>query len=441
MAQLVTVTSSDLPESRVELKVQVLPAALDLAVSRAAGEMGKSLRVPGFRKGKVPAAVVASRFGRETILDEAIRAELPMWYAEAVAEAGIEPVGDPHIQIGELPTNDGEPLPFTVEIGVRPTAKLGDYKGLKVDKEELDAGDQRIDEEVQKLREQAGRLEPTDGAAADGDTVVMNYVGSVDGEEFEGGTGSDQVIELGSGRFIPGFEEGLVGATKGDERSLNVTFPEDYAAEHLAGKDAVFAVEVTDVRARKLPEIDDAFAEEVGYENLAALRDDIRERLTESEDRRIRSTFREACIDAAAQNAKVDIPDSLVAGRASEIWEQTIRSLSAQGINREAYMQISGKTEEEILKEAAPDAEQSLRRESTIAAIVEAEGIVPTDLQLEEALEHSAEHEGVTARELLVRLRDEGRADQLEKELAARLAVDLVEESAKPNPVKAQPKD
>lgn len=434
--QIVSVTSVDLPESRVTLNVEVLAPALERSINRAADSIGQTLRIPGFRKGKVPAAVVISRVGREAVIDEAIRADLPVWYAEAVAEAGIEPVGDPRIDIGELPQEEGKPLGFTVEIGVRPEAKLGNYTGLKVDREELDVGDERINEEVERLREQAGRLEPSEAPAADGDTIVMNYRGSIDGVDFDGGTGTDQVIELGSGQFIPGFEEQLVGAGKGEDRTIEVTFPEDYQAEQLAGKDAVFAVEVTDVRTSKLPDLDDSFAEEMGYETLTALRDDIRERMTESEDRRIRATFREACIDAASEKAKIEVPDSLIQGRASEIWEQTVRSLAAQGINREIYMQITGKTEEEVIAEAAPDAERSLRREATIAAIVEKEGIVPTDLQLEDALEHSAGHEGVTPRELLVTLREDGRADQLEKELAARLAVDLVEESAKPNLVK-----
>ena len=432
MMDIVSVRTKELPESRVELNCIVLPEALDLAVARAAGEMGKGLRLPGFRKGKVPAAVIISRVGRPSVIDEAIRRELPMWYSEVIAESGVEPVGEPRIEIGELPEQDGESLPFIVEVGVRPTASLGDYKGLKVPREDADVNDEKVNEEVERLREQVARLEPSEEAAKDGDTVVMNYKGSVDGEYFEGGTGTDQVCEIGSGRLIPGFEEGLVGASKGDERKLDLTFPEDYPAEHLAGKAAVFEVEITDVRARNLPDLDDAFAEEVGYDSLEALREDIRERMTEAEDRRIRSDFREACIDAASEKAKIDVPQALIEARAEEIWEQTIRQLTAQGINREAYLQIAQKTEEEILKEAAPDAERSLRREATIAAIVEAEAIVPTDVQLEEALEHSAEHEGITARELLVKLREDRRADQLEKELAARLAVDLVEESAKP---------
>jgi trigger factor len=433
MMDIVSVRTKELPESRVELNCIVLPEALDLAVAAAAGEMGKGLRLPGFRKGKVPAAVIISRVGRASVIDEAIRRELPMWYSEVIAESGVEPVGEPRIEIGELPESEGESLPFIVEVGVRPNATLGDYKGLKVPREEVDVNDEKVNEEVERLREQVARLEPTEDPAKDGDTVVMNYKGSVDGDYFEGGTGTDQVVEIGSGRLIPGFEEGLLGAKKGDERNLDLTFPEDYPAEHLAGKAAVFEVEVTDVRARNLPELDDAFAEEVGYESLQAVRDDIRERMTEAEDRRIRSDFREACIDAASEKAKIEVPQDLIEARAEEIWDQTIRQLTAQGINREAYLQIAQKTEEEILKEAAPDAERSLRREATIAAIVQAEAIVPTDDQLEEALAHSAEHEGITARELLVKLREDRRAGQLEKELAARLAVDLVEESAKPS--------
>jgi trigger factor len=434
VSQLVTAQLSELPESRVSLACEVLPEALDRSVAKAARELGQSMKMPGFRKGKVPAAMIIQRIGREGVIEEAIRLDLPVWYAEAIAEAGIEPIGDPSIQIGQVPSSDGQPLPFTVEVGVLPKATLGDYLGLEVKKEELDVSDERIEEEVERLREQTARLEPTEDPAADKDTVVMNYVGSVDGEEFEGGTGNDQLIELGSGGLIPGFEEQLLGAAKGDKRTINVTFPDDYGAEHLAGKDAVFEVEITDVRAKRLADLDDAFAGDVGYDSLEELRKDIRDRMTEAEERRVATAFREACVDAAAAKAKIDLPDAIVEGRASEMWERTLRSLAGQGISREIYMQISGKTEEEVLAEAKPDAEQGLRREATIKAIVAAESISPTDEQFESALEHSAEHEGVTPAELLAALKGDGRIEQLAEELAAKLAVDLVEESAKPVP-------
>lgn len=422
---------TELPDCQVSLACEVSVKAFRHSIEHAASDMGKSLKVPGFRKGKVPPQVVVSRYGREAVLDEAIRSHLGSWYAEAIAESGIEPVGDPQIEIGEIPSDDNSPLPFTAVIGVTPTAKLGKYLDIEVEQEELEISDERIEAEVERMREQVGRLEPTTEPANEGATLMIDYAGSIDGVPFDGGTASDQTIELGSGRFIPGFEEGLEGATAGETRSINVTFPEDYPAEHLAGKDAVFEITVSEVRVKRLPDLDDSFATEVGYDTLAEMRDDIRSRMTESEERRIKARFREACIDAAVENAEVPTPDAIVAGRASELWERTIRSLAQQGISREAYLGIAGKTEEEIIAEAHPDAARSLQREAVIEAIIEAEGIEPSDEDLEAALEHSAEHEKMTPAELLAVLREDGRARQLVRELSARQAVDLVEERAK----------
>ena len=432
VAQIVTATSSDLPESRVSLACEVLAAEFDRAVAEAAKEIGSTLKIPGFRKGKVPAAVVITQVGRESIVDQAIRSSLGTWYAEAVAEAGIDPVGDPNIEIGIIPDTPGNPLPFKVEVGVRPPAKLGKYKGLKVPREEPDTGDARVDAEVERLRGQSARLEPSDEPAKEGDTLVIDYVGSIDGEEFDGGKGADQLIELGSGQFIPGFEDQLMGASTGEERRLELKFPDDYQAEHLAGKDAAFEVKVSEVRAKSLPELNDEFAEQVGYETVEALRTDIRERMTEAEERRIESDFRAACVDAAADEAKVDLTDALIEGRAGELWERTVRTMAAQGISREMYLQISGKTEEEILGEAKEEAAKGLRRESTLEAIVAAEAIVPTEEQMIEALEHSAGHEGITAAALLEQIRSDRREDALKADLAQRLAVDLLVEQAKP---------
>ena len=432
VAQIVTATVSEMPDSKVSLACEVNAEEFDRAVSSAAKELGSTLRVPGFRKGKVPAAVVMTQIGRENVVDRAIRSALGTWYAEAIAETGIDPVGDPRIEIGVIPEESGQPLPFTVEVGVRPPAKLGKYKDLKVPREEPNNGDDRVEEELERMVAQAASLEPTEDPAAEGDSVVVDYVGAVDGVEFDGGKGSDQLIELGAGRLIPGFEEQLIGVVKDEKRTLNLTFPEDYPAENLAGKDATFDVTVQEVRAKSLPELDDQFAEQLGHDSVADLRQDIKDRLTESEERRIDSDFRAACVDAAAENAKVELTDELIEGRARELWERTLRSMEAQGINRETYLQISGKSEEEIIGEAKEEAATGLRREATLEAVVNAEGIDPTEEQMLEALEHSAGHEGVTSAELLERIRNDRREDALKSDLASRLAVDLMVESAKP---------
>ncbi|MGI8920212.1 MAG: trigger factor [Solirubrobacteraceae bacterium] len=426
---------TELPESRVRVHAEVQPAEVQRRLNQTAQRLGRQLRVPGFRRGKVPPPVVIRRIGREAVLDEALRGALPSWYVSAIDAAGIITVGDPKLDLGELPA-EGEAFSFSIEIAVRPTARLGDYRRLEVGRREPAVEDAAIDAQLADLREQSGTLETVERPAARGDFVVIDYEGSIEGEPFSGGEGRDQLAELGGGRLIPGFEEQLEGAAAGEQRTLTVDFPKDYGREELAGKTASFAVTVKAVQAKQLPELDDDFAaDSAGFDSLEELREDIRGRLLEADEREIATQFREAALDAAVANAKIDVPDGLVAARAEELWEQLVSSLERQGISKEAYLRISNKSEEEIVAEAKPDAELALRREAVIAATVEAEQIVPSEEELEEALAHSAEHEKTTPAKLLRQLRDGGRLEPLRRELAARQAVDLIAESAKPIPV------
>jgi trigger factor len=425
-------TVTELPESRVRVEAEVPPEELAKRIEQTAKSLGRDLRIPGFRKGKVPAPVVIGRIGREAVLDEAIRSSLGRWYVNAIDEAGIAPVGDPSIEMGEerLPA-EGEPLTFSIEIGVRPKAELGEYKNLKVGRRVPDAGDDAIDKEIEQLRERAARLDTVEEAAGKGDFVVMDYKGFVDGEPFEGGEGRDQLLELGSGRLIPGFEEQLEGATAGEDRKVEVSFPDEYGAEHLAGKPATFEVTVKEVKRKDLPELNDEFAlESAGFDTLDELREDIRARLEEAESKQIDTEFREAVVDAAVDNAKVDVPDSLIEARAKELLDQTLHSLSHQGIQKEMYLQFAGKTEDELAEEAKPDAEKALRREAVLTAIVDAEKIEASDEEVLEALGDSAASGGMSAKKMLDRLRSEGRLDAVKEDLAARKAVDLLVDTA-----------
>src|SRR3954452_12794351 len=244
-ATTVKTTVSELPESRVRVEAEVPAEEVQRRLTEAAGRMGRDIRMPGFRKGKVPAPVVIQRIGRDAVLDEAVRGSLSRWYVDAIDDAGIKPVGDPDVDLGDLPA-EGQPLTFTIEIGVRPVATLGDIAKIEVARREPAVDDAAIDEQVETLRQQLGRLETVERAAEQGDFVVMDFKGSTEGEDgerdyFEGGEGRDQLLELGSGQLIPGFEDQLVGATAGDERVVEVTFPEDYgSAPQLAGRPARF---------------------------------------------------------------------------------------------------------------------------------------------------------------------------------------------------------
>src|SRR5215218_4547950 len=347
-ASPISTSVTELPESRVRVRAEVPPEEVEKRVEQAARALGRNLRVPGFRAGKAPAPVVIKRVGREAVLDEAVRDSIGSWYSAAIDDAAIVPVGEPRLDMGELPRH-GQPLTFSIEIGVRPEARLGEYKGLEVGKREPAASDEQVEAEVEALRERAGRLETVERPAADGDFVVMDYKGTLDGEPFAGGEGRDQMVELGSGRLVPGFEEQLAGVSAGEERTVTVTFPDDYGAEELAGNDAQFAVSVKEIKAKELPPLDDDLAIEAGFDTLDELRADIRERLTEAEEQRIEAEFREAVLDSAVANARIDVPDALVEARSRELWDQMLHSLSHQGISREMYVQISGRSEEEIV--------------------------------------------------------------------------------------------
>jgi trigger factor len=442
MSAAVKTSVTELPESRVRVEAEVPAEEVERRMEATARKLGRDLRMPGFRKGKVPPPVVIQRVGREAVLDEAVRGALGRWYLDAIDDAGIHPVGDPDLDLGDLPSQ-GEPLTFTIEIGVRPTATLGTYKGVEVGKREASATDEGVEGEMEALRERAARLETVEDAAGNGDFVVMDYLGTIDGEPFAGGEGRDQLVELGSGRLVPGFEDQLVGAGAGDERTVTITFPDDYGAEELAGKEAQFAVTVKEVKRKDLPELDDDFASDAaGFDTLAELREDVAAKLREADETRVEAEFREAVLDAVVKESKVDVPEGLVDARARELWERMLHSLSHQGISKDAYLRIAGRSEDDILDEAKPDAEQALRREAVIAAVIEAEDIEPTEGDLLDALQASAARERTTPEKLRARLDKAGRLDELRDDLAQRAAIDFLAEQATPISVEqAQARD
>lgn len=428
-------TLKELPSSRVEVEVKVDAADVEKATSRAARAMAKEMRMPGFRAGKAPASLVIQRLGFGPVLQEAIREALPEWYELALFDSGVSPIGDPNIEMVSMPENEGEPLEFKFEVGVRPAAKLGDYKGLEVGKEEKEVPDEIVDTEVERIREGFARLEQVDRAGAEGDSLLIDFEGFVDGSAFQGGAAEDYLLALGSGQLIEGFEEQLVGAEAGEEREVNVTFPEDYQAEHLAGEDAVFKVKVKEVREKVLPELDDDFASDASeFDTLEELRDDIREKVGTALGSRAEEDFRVAAIDAAVEAATVEVPEELATARATERWERMERQLAGRGMDPNAFLQMQGKSRDELIEETKPDAEKELKREAVVTAIAEAEGIEVSEEEMIEALEHSAEHERTTPEKLLERLRQSGRDKMVSEDLRARKAMELVAESAKPIP-------
>jgi trigger factor len=423
---------TELGDSRVRVEVGIEPETVERGLERAAKGLAREMRVPGFRKGKVPPQLVIQRVGREAVLEQAVRDSLPEWYERALLEAGISPVGDPKLDVPSLP-DAGEELAFSIEVAVRPEAQLGEYKGLEVGKAQAEVPDDAVEAELDRLREGFASLDPVDRAAREGDLVLIDYSGTADGEPFDGSEATDLMVELGAESLLPEFDRALVGAAAGDEVTVEVSFPDDHRPESLAGKQGSFDVKVKEVRQKRLPELNDEFAAEASeFDTLDQLREEVRSRIAAALEARAESEFREAAVDAAAAAARIELPKELVHARAHEMWERLERSLTARGIDPQAYLQMQGKAREELVTDLESDAERALRREATLAAVADAEEIEASDAEMLEAL--GPGEEGESPQKLLERLRANGRDALLREELRLRKAAELIAGAAKPIP-------
>jgi len=447
MARALSTKRTDLPDSRVRVEVEVEPGAVEHALEHAAVALGKDLKAPGFRKGKVPPQVVMQRVGRPAMLEEALRHALPGWYEDAVAAAEIAPVGEPEVKLADLPEKGG-PLGFSFDVGVRPDAELGDFEGIEVGRREPEVTQAEITEQLDQLREAMASLENVDREAQEGDFLALDFTGTLDGEPFEGGEARGFMLELGSGRLVEGFEGQLVGAKAGEQRRVEVTFPDDHASgggeegSGLAGKDVVFEVDVKEVKQKLLPELDDDLAADAGgFDTLDELRADVEEKISEAKQVAIEREFREAAVDAAAATSKIDLPDALVEAKAREMWNATVRALERRGVSAAQYTAMAGKSEDELIAEARDDADRALRREATLAAIVEREALGASDEEILDALREAAAAQGageVSDDELKASLegaKEQGRDGALRQDIAMRKAVDLLAGHAAPIPL------
>jgi trigger factor len=423
---------TELPDSRVRLDAEVSSDDIESSLRQAAREIGRDMRIPGFRKGKVPPEIVIRRIGRDAVLEQAVRDSLPRWYEQAILQADLNTVGDPKLDLPELPPA-GESLNFSIEVAVTPTAKLGSYKGLEVGRREPSVPQEVIDQELERLREAVARVESVDRPIENGDLAVVDFVGTIEGVPFEGGEARDYMLEVGSGRLVEGFEEQLVGASAGERRDVEIEFPSEYHSEDLAGKHAHFEVTIKDVKQKELPALDDDFASEASeFDTLTELRDDIEQKLEAAQERSIEEEFREAVVDAAVEQAQIDVSDELVEARAHEMWHRTERALERAGRDPETFLKAAGRTHDQMVEEAKPDAARQLGRESVLEAVAEAESIEVSDAEVMEALQSAAEAEGKSAEHVLERLRESGRDAPLRHDLRLRKAADLLVESARP---------
>jgi trigger factor len=431
-------TVKELPDSRVRVDVDVDPRDVEGSITRTARQLGQDMKMPGFRKGKVPPEMVVQRLGREAVLTQALESSLADWYERAMLDSGVNPVGDPKLDLSDLP-DEGKPLRFSIEVAVRPGAELGEYKGLEVGREEPKVPGDAVDTELKRLQEGFARLNPVDREAKQGDVVLIDYEGKIDGEPFEGGAAKDYLLELGEGRVLPELEKALEGAKAGEDRQATVPFPDDYPAEEVAGKTAEFEVKVKEVREKELPELDDDFAAEASeFDTLAELREHITGQIRQILEGQIAERFRESALDAAAANAKVELPEPVVDARAAEMWRRVERQLQRQGMDPENYMQIQGKTRDEMIQQARPDAERALRREAVLEAVAKAEGIEITEEDMLEALQIPPGHEDhghPEPADALKDIRESGREELLKEDLRMRRALELIAEEAKPIPL------
>ncbi|MEJ9211280.1 trigger factor [Bacillus smithii] len=389
----------------------------------------KTINVPGFRKGKIPRPLFEKRFGVESLYQDALDYILPEAYAKAVEESGIEPVDRPEIDIEQL--EKGKELIFKATVTVKPEVKLGEYKNLEVEKVDTEVTDEDVENELKALQERYAELVvKEDGKAEEGDTVVIDFEGFVDGEPFEGGKAENYSLELGSGSFIPGFEDQLIGTKAGDEKDVEVTFPEEYHAEELAGKPAVFKVKVHEVKAKVLPELDDEFAKDADEEaeTLEDLKAKIKDRLKHQKEHEAEHALQDAVVEKATANAEIDIPEVMIENEIDRMMQEFSQNLSAQGMNLELYYQFSGQSEEDLRNQMKENAETRVRTSLTLEAIAKAENIEASEEDVEKELQRMADQFNLSVEDIKKALGD---LENLKADLRISKAVEFLVENAK----------
>lgn len=410
---------------KFEVPVDVYEKGIDAAFN----DVKKQITVPGFRKGKMPKQVFFQMYGEESLYQDALNVVLPDVFADAVAEAGVTTVGQPKIDAESM--NKGEAWVLTAEVELAPEIELGEYKGVKVPASDVTVSDEELDAEIARLQEGQAELVLVDAPAKNGDTVVIDFVGSVDGVEFDGGKGENYSLELGSGSFIPGFEDQLVGAKAEDVVNVNVTFPEEYQAADLAGKDALFVVTVHEVKAKEVPALDDEFAKDIDeeVETLAELKDKVKARLTTSKEDAAKDAKEDAAIAAVVDNASVEggqIPESMIHEDVHRQMNQFFASMQQQGISPELYYQITGSSEDDLHKQYEDGAERRVKTNLVLEAIVKAENIKPSADDIAAEVKSLADQYGMDEAAVRGALSD----DMLSHDIAIKQVVDMIVDNA-----------
>lgn len=407
----------------VEVDAETFKTALDDAFKKVV----KQVSIPGFRKGKIPRGLFEQRFGVEALYQDALDILLPVEYPKAVEEAGIEPVDRPEIDVEKI--EKGESLIFTAKVTVKPEVKLGEYKSMGIEKDDTTVTDEDVQNELKALQErQAELVVKEEGAVEEGNTVVLDFEGFVDGEAFEGGKAENYSLEVGSGSFIPGFEDQLVGLEAGAEKDVEVTFPEEYHAEELAGKPAVFKVKIHEIKAKELPDLDDEFAKDIDeeVETLAELTEKTKKRLEEAKENEADAKLREELVLKASENAEIDVPQAMVDTELDRMLKEFEQRLQMQGMNLELYTQFSGQDEAALKEQMKEDAEKRVKSNLTLEAIAKAENLEVSDEEVEAELTKMAEAYNMPVENIKQAI---GSTDAMKEDLKVRKAIDFLVEN------------
>ncbi|WP_353452800.1 trigger factor [Staphylococcus coagulans] len=411
------------------LQVTVPAEEVDKALDQAFKKVVKQINVPGFRKGKVPRQIFEQRFGVEALYQDAVDILLPKAYSEAVVEADINPVDQPEIEVTQI--EKGKPFTFDATVTVEPEVQLGDYKGLEITKQATELTDEELEQTIeQRLEAMADMVIKEDGQVEEGDTVNLDFDGYVDGEQFEGGQADGYDLEIGSGMFIPGFEEQLVGLKVGEEKEVEVTFPEEYHAEELAGKPATFKTKINEIKTKEVPELDDELANELDSEadNVEQYKENLRKQLTEQKQTDAENLQKEEAITLATDNATVDIPEAMIKTEEDRMVQEFAQRLQQQGLNIETYFQISGQSEEDLRGQMKDDAEQRVKTNLTLAAIAEAENIEVSEEDVDKELQNMSEQFNISVEDIKNTL---GNTDIVKNDVRVKKVIDLLVDEAK----------
>lgn len=427
-----------LENNMAKLTIEVPAEDFEKAVEGAYNKQKNRISIPGFRKGKAPRKMIEQMYGREVFYEDAANALIPDAYDNALEECTEDIVSSPKIEVTQI--ESGKPFIFTAEVALKPEVTLGKYKGIKVDKADLDVTEEEISAEIDRNRDTNSRtITVEDRAVRDGDMTVIDFEGFVDGAAFEGGKGSDYPLTIGSGAFIPGFEEQLIGAEIGKETEVNVTFPEDYQADELAGKAAVFKCTVKEIKEKELPTLEET-AEDLGFDSVDAYKEDVKKKITDRKTEAAKNAKEEAVVDAIIEDAKMDIPDAMLETQQRQMIDEFAQRIQSQGLSMDQYMQFTGLTQSALIDQVKPQALKRIQSRLVLEAVAKAEGIEATEEDFEEEAKTMGEVYQLDADKVKEMLGEKGKKQVME-DICVKKAVDFVVENAKETkPSKAKAK-